>query len=125
MKTSNFTTAFRNFVAATAWSALAGSALANPSLATPANNLVLKVNGMVCSFCAQGIEKRLTALPQTASVYVNLAQKVVAVQAKPGQKFDSAKVKAEVVEAGFEVSAIDVTAKTTAQLKSELVAAKK
>jgi periplasmic mercuric ion binding protein len=83
------------------------------------DNLILKVNGMVCSYCAQGIEKRLTSLPQTDKVYVNLGQKVVAVQAKPGQKFDLAKVKAEVVDAGYEVASIDLTAKTTAQIRSE------
>lgn len=100
-----------------------GSALA-ASPAPAGDNLVLKVNGMVCAFCAQGIEKRLTALPQTQSVYVNLAQKTVAVQVKPGQKLDSAKVKSEVVDAGFDVTAIDLTAKTTAQIKAELIAKK-
>ncbi len=86
------------------------------------NNIVLKVNGMVCSYCAQGIEKRLSKLPQTDKVYVNLGQKTVAVQAKAGQKFDLAKVKAEVVDAGYDVTSIDLTAKTTAQIKSEMTA---
>jgi hypothetical protein len=35
---------------------------------------------MVCAFCAQGIEKRLTKMPETGPLYINLAQKVVAVE---------------------------------------------
>jgi transcription elongation factor Elf1 len=31
------------------------------------------VNGMVCAFCAQGIEKNIRAMPQTQDVYVNLS----------------------------------------------------
>jgi copper chaperone CopZ len=92
--------------------------------AADGNNLILKVNGMVCSYCAQGIEKRLTSLPQTQSVYVNLGQKTVAVQAKPGQKFDAEKVKAEVKDAGYDVVSLDLTGKTTAQVKSEMTAKK-
>lgn len=104
------------FIAA-AFATLAGAALANNAAG---HNLVLKVNGMVCSFCAQGIEKRLSKLPQTDKVYVNLNQKTVAVQAKAGQKFDHAKVTAEVKDAGFDVVSIDTTAKTTAQIKAEM-----
>ncbi len=98
---------------------------ANAASPAPAgDNLLLKVNGMVCAFCAQGIEKRLTALPQTQAVYVNLAQKTVAVQVKPGQKFDAAQVKAEIIDAGYEVTSIAATAKTTTQVKADLVAKK-
>jgi periplasmic mercuric ion binding protein len=112
---------FTSLVAATTlFAATQGAAFA----AETGNNLVLKVNGMVCSYCAQGIEKRLKSMSQTQAVYVNLAQKTVAVDAKPGQKFDAAKVKAEVVEAGYEVASLETTAKTTSQIKAELVAKK-
>ena len=40
---------------------------------------------MVCAFCAQGIEKRLSKLPAAKAVFVDLKQKVVAVEAKDGQ----------------------------------------
>lgn len=43
------------------------------------------VNGMVCAFCAQGIEKKMRVLSQTKDVYVNLKQRVVAVELKEGQ----------------------------------------
>ena len=57
-------------------------------------SLKAQVNGMVCAFCAQGIEKKLRALGQTKDVYVNLKQKVVAVEIKDGQSL-SHDIKAE------------------------------
>ncbi len=63
-----------------------------------ADTTKLTVNGMVCAFCAQGIEKRLGELPQTQAVYVNLGRKIVAVQAKEGQALDVAVLKHEISE---------------------------
>ena len=80
----------------------------------------LSVNGMVCAFCAQGIEKRLSALPEAGPLYINLAQKVVAVQAKPGQQLDLDKLKAEVTEAGYEVREAQLVAQTVAQIRESL-----
>ena len=39
---------------------------------------------MVCAFCAQSIEKKLRALAPTKDVYVNLKERVVAVELKEG-----------------------------------------
>ena len=50
---------------------LAGTASASMA----ATSLKASVNGMVCAFCAQGIEKRLSALPATQAVFVDLAGK--------------------------------------------------
>jgi len=51
--------------------------------------ITAQVNGMVCAFCAQGIEKKARALPQTQDVYVNLNKKIVAVQIKEGETLDA------------------------------------
>ncbi len=50
-----------------------------------ATSVKATVNGMVCAFCVQGIEKRLSKLPATQAVHVDLKQKVVAVEAKGGK----------------------------------------
>ena len=72
---------------------LLAAALAVSALSAQAGDTVkLQVNGMVCAFCAQGIEKRLTSLPETGDIYINLAQKVVAVQPKAGQSINVDKV---------------------------------
>ena len=78
------------------------------------------VNGMVCAFCAQGIEKRLTKMPETGPLYINLAQKVVAVEPKPGMRIDVAKVRAEIVEAGYAVSAAQPVPMTVAALRAQM-----
>lgn len=50
----------------------------------------MKVNGLVCAFCAQGVEKKLRELPATADVYVSLEKKRVAVALKDGQDIPDA-----------------------------------
>jgi cation transport ATPase len=100
-------------------------ALAAAALATQAETKTLTVNGMVCAFCAQGIEKRLTALPSTQAVYVNLGQKIVAVQAKPGQTLDEAKLRHEVTEAGYDVVKVESSAQTVEAIRAEMKAKKK
>jgi copper chaperone CopZ len=80
----------------------------------------LTINGMVCAFCAQGIEARLKQMPETADLYINLKQKVVAVQAKPGTTLALDKIRAEVVDAGYEVSRVEPLTQTVAQLREQL-----
>jgi len=99
---------------AVAFMALAAS---TPAFAT--QSLKAKVNGMVCAFCAQGIEKKLRALTETSDVYVNLGQKIVAVQIKDGTVLSPDVVRAVVKDAGYEVASIEIVDKTTAQIKAE------
>jgi copper chaperone CopZ len=80
----------------------------------------ITVNGMVCAFCAQGIEARLKQMPETADLYINLKQKLVAVQAKPGQTLSVDKIRAEVVDAGYEVSKVEPLGQSVAQLREQL-----
>ena len=98
-----------------------------PALAqdTAPQTVKLSVSGMVCAFCAQGIEKRLKALPEAGPLYINLSQKVVVVEAKPGQQLNVDKLKAEVKEAGYEVTQAQTVPQTVAQIRAELKDAKK
>ncbi len=83
------------------------------------------VNGMVCAFCAQGIEKTIAKMPQTKAVYVNLEKRIVAVEPKDGQKLDMEKIKAGIVDAGYDVVKTETVAGTTvAAVKAELTAKK-
>jgi copper chaperone CopZ len=84
-----------------------------------ATSVKAKVNGMVCAFCAQGIEKRLSKLPATLSVFVDLKQRVVAVEAKDGQTLDAKQVAAEIVDAGYDVVKIETVAQSVEQIKSQ------
>lgn len=64
------------------------------------------VDGMVCAFCIQGIEKTLLALKGVDSINIDLKTKVVTViQAKTGAVSDE-HIKKAIDDAGYEVSKI-------------------
>jgi copper chaperone CopZ len=69
--------------------------------ATAATSTKFTVNGMVCSFCAQGIE-------------------TVAVEAKDGQVLDAKAISAEIVDAGYDVVKIETVLQSVAEIKAEL-----
>ena len=93
--------------------------------AQAATTTKLTVNGMVCAFCAQGIEKKLTAMPQTQAVYVDLAEKIVAVEAREGQSIDVDKVRAEVKDAGYDVIKVETVSESVEALRAMAKAARK
>lgn len=78
------------------------------------------VNGMVCAFCAQGIEKKMRALAQTKDVYVNLKQRVVAVELKEGQTLSNDTVKDLIKDAGYDVTSIEISEHPVTHIKAEL-----
>ena len=47
-----------------------------------ARTIEMNVNGLVCAFCAQGIEKTFKARPETEGVVVSLEHRLVAVKLK-------------------------------------------
>jgi copper chaperone CopZ len=81
-------------------------ALALLPTAVPAATVEMDVNGLVCAFCAQGIEKKLRAFPATADVVVSLEKKLVAVALKPGQDISDSELTAALTNAGYSVKAI-------------------
>jgi copper chaperone CopZ len=95
-------------------------------LAAPfaATSVKATVNGMVCAFCAQGIEKKLAKLPAAQSVYVDLKQKAVAVEAKAGQTLDDKAIKAEITDAGDDVTKLETVEQSVAEVKAEGKASK-
>lgn len=105
--------------------ALFTSAMVLFSSANAAEVAKVTVNGMVCSFCAQGIEKTISKMPQTKAVYVNLDKRIVAVEPKEGQKLDMAKIKAGIVDAGYDVVKTETVANSTvAAIRAELTGKK-
>jgi periplasmic mercuric ion binding protein len=99
---------------------LAVTAIFFTAPAHAAQSLKAQVNGMVCAFCAQGIEKKLRALAQTKDVYVNLKQKVVAVELKDGQTLAHDAFSALIKDAGYEVTAIETLEKSAREIKAEM-----
>ena len=77
---------------------LSGSALAETISTT--------VNGMVCAFCATGIEKTFRKQPEVATVKVDLPKKLVTITTKPGKTLSDAKIKEVVTYSGYTMGEI-------------------
>lgn len=82
-----------------------------------AESTIFTVNGMVCAFCAQGIEKKLQKMPETAAVFVDLAEKTVIVEAKPDMTVPTDKVIQEIKDAGYDVTATKTVSQSVEDLK--------
>lgn len=80
----------------------------------------VEVNGMVCAFCASAIDKKLSALPESKAIYVNLEKKIVAIELKDGNTPNLDRVRAEIKAAGYDVVNITETGQTLAQIKASL-----
>lgn len=68
---------------------------------SPPDSLRLNVDGMVCSLCAYGVERRLGKLDQVEQVKVNLDSGLVVVLLKPRAMVSDATLSEEVRRAGF------------------------
>ncbi len=74
--------------------------------AVQAETILASVNGLVCSFCAKGIEKTFNAQPQVEHVKVDLDHKLVTIHTKEKQTLDDKKVTKLITNAGFTVTKI-------------------
>jgi copper chaperone CopZ len=89
-----------------------------------AATIEMTVNGLVCAFCAQGIEKKLKKFPATAEVVVSLEHRLVAVGLKEGQDIPDADLRKALTDAGYTVKSIDRTETPIADVRVRLRAAK-
>lgn len=74
------------------------------SLAMAGEELTVGVKGMVCSFCAQGIEKKFSAQPEVEKVQVSLENKFVKLGFKDGKTLPHEKIAEILKDAGYEAS---------------------
>jgi copper chaperone CopZ len=84
---------------------LAATLLAVAATGTAAT-IEMTVNGLVCAFCAQGIEKKLRKFPATAEVVVSLEKRVVAVALKDGEDISDADLRKALTDAGYTIKSI-------------------
>ena len=88
---------------------LATAAFAMLTSAAHAETIKASVNGLVCSFCATGIEKTFNAQPAVEKVHVDLDHKLVTINTKADQKLDDATVTQLITDAGYTVVGIERT----------------
>jgi copper chaperone CopZ len=100
-----------NFVIAAALLGLSQASLAS---------MKVTVNGMVCSFCAQGIEKSLLKLDGTKAVLVDLKNKVVVVEPKDGKTLNEKDVRQEIIDSGYDVVNVETIPQTVAQFRDQM-----
>jgi copper chaperone CopZ len=89
-----------------------------------AETIEMRVNGLVCAFCAQGIEKQLRKFAATADVLVSLEQKLVAVALKDRQDIPDTDLRSALTNAGYTVKAIEHTQTPIAALRERVEQAK-
>src|SRR3984893_8829883 len=94
------------------------------SASAQAATIEMNVNGLVCAFCAQGIEKQLRKFPATADVLVSLEQKLVAVALQDGAEIPATELRRALTNAGYPVRTIERTATPIAALRERLKQAK-
>lgn len=90
------------------------------SAAATAGTIEMKVNGLVCGFCAQGIEKTLRRNPATADVVVSLEDRLVAVATKEGQDIPDEELKKALTASGYDVKAIERSETSLDEIRARL-----
>lgn len=85
-----------------------------------ASTIEMNVKGLVCAFCAQGIEKKLRKLAATADVVVSLEERLVAVALKDGQDIPDAELRKALTDAGYTVTAIQRTDTPIGEIRSRV-----
>jgi copper chaperone CopZ len=83
--------------------AILATLLVGVAITSNAATIEMEVNGLVCAFCAQGIEKKLRAFPATSDVVVSLEERLVAVSTKEGQDIPDDELRRALTDAGYTV----------------------
>ena len=94
--------------------------LALMSVDAVAGTIEMKVNGLVCSFCAQGIEKTLRRNPAVSDVVVSLEDRLVAVEVKPGQDISDQDLRKALTDSGYDVKEISRTQTSLSDVRERL-----
>ena len=71
-----------------------------------AETITATVNGMVCPFCATGIEKTFQKQAAVESVKVDLETKLVTIHTKKDQSIDDKAITKLIKDAGYDVTNI-------------------
>ncbi len=85
-----------------------------------ADTIEMTVNGLVCGFCAQGIEKTLRKNDATEDVLVSLEKRLVAVATKPGANISDETLRGLLKDAGYDTRAIVRTQRSIAEIRAQL-----
>ncbi len=92
-----------------------------PTLAADATRTIrMEVAGLVCGFCAQGIDKQMRSFDATHDVWVDLARGVVAVELDPGEDITDEVLDKALTDAGYTLTAIRRVDQPLAEVRREV-----
>ncbi len=74
------------------------------SMATAQQEVKIGVKGMVCAFCAQGIEKKFKSFDEVSAVEVSLENKYVKIKYKDGKSLPKDKITEILKDSGYEAT---------------------
>ena len=77
------------------------------------------VMGMVCAFCAQGIEKSLQTIKDVNDVYVNLDNYFVIIESKNTVGIPDEMIKNIIVDAGYDVKKIETINTSVKEIRAK------
>ena len=77
----------------------------------------IEVLGMVCAFCAQGIEKSFESVKNVKAVFVNLEDYFVAIESNDENSIDENFIRTVITESGYDVKKIEVVSESVSEIK--------
>jgi copper chaperone CopZ len=90
------------------------------SAGAAAGTIEMKVYGLVCGFCAQGIEKTLRRNAATEDVVVSLENQLVVVATREGADISDQELTQALTDAGYDVKGITRTQRSIAEVRESL-----
>ena len=79
----------------------------------------IEVLGMVCAFCAQGIEKSFGSVENVKDIFVSLENYFVAIEPKDGKSIDEKLIRTIITDAGYDVKKIEVVSDSVSEIRRE------
>ena len=79
----------------------------------------IEILGMVCAFCAQGIEKSFSSDENVKDVFVNLKEYFVVIESKDGKSIDEKLIRTIITDAGYDVQKIEVVSDSVSVIREK------
>ena len=79
----------------------------------------IDVLGMVCAFCAQGIEKSFRSDENVKDIFVSLENYFVAIESNDGKIIDEKLIRTIITDAGYDVKKIEVVSDTVSEIRTK------
>ena len=79
----------------------------------------VEVLGMVCAFCAQGIEKSFRSDENVKDIFVSLENYFVVIESKDEKGIDEKLIRAIITDAGYDATKIEVISDTVSEIKAK------